>query len=358
MSKPNRIIITGASGQIGSYLREFLLKETDAMIFGLSKYGDKVIKNTDRIKMVYCDIRYPSSVEKRIKEIGPDYFINLAAIPKNNLCEATPKQAFDTNVHGVLNILLSLKKFAPNCRFFNAGSMYEFSKNDLYSTTKKAARNIVDSFREKGMYAIQGYIGHAESPLRTDNYIVRKITKGVARIKRALDRGLPFQPIQVGNLEEKLDITHSSDIAEGIWRMLNQEKYRKSKKMLGGSHERLWLGEEHKNWLKEYILSTGESHSIREIIETAFRKAGITTLYWFKSNPDDKWVSLWSQGMDDMGAPIQDELVRVSSEFYKPYVESIIPKNAESARTELGWIPQVSFEQIIEEMVNTDLKNY
>ena len=364
MSKLSKIIITGASGQIGFYLREFLLNNTDCLIYGISKYGDEIFPDTERIKMLYGDIRYPASMEKCVKEIKPDYFINLAGVPKNNLCEKSPLQSFDVNANGVLNILKALYQNSPNCRFFNAGSAYELRKNDLYSTTKKCAREIVRCYRDKGMYAIQGYLGHSESERRTNDYVVKKITFGVAQIKKALDQKKHFLPIELGNLEEKLDITHSSDIAEGIWKMLNQERYNinlfekviaweNKKPFIPGFgqvafYEDLRIQEALSPNIEEYILASGKSHSIREIVELALKKVGFNNYRWLK-DIDPKEEGLWDEESDNL-------LIEINPKFYNPITEPI-KENSNPAYEELGWKPKISFEEIISRMVNYDLIN-
>lgn len=275
---PKKVLITGVTGQDGSYMADFLLESTDHEIYGMvRRTSTKNYKNIEhllsnpRFKIVTGDLSDSQSIDNLVRDINPDYFINLAAQSFVGASWQIPEQTFDIDAIGVIRCLEAVRKHAPNCRFYNAGSSEELGNVDYspqdekhplkprspYGAAKAAARHIVKVYRESyNLYAIQGLLYNHESPRRGEEFVTRKITKNVARIKKAIENNENFEPLQLGNLDAKRDWSHAKDFVKGIWLMLNQEQP------------------------KEYILSSGETHTVREFVEKSFIAAGINNFYW------------------------------------------------------------------------------
>jgi GDPmannose 4,6-dehydratase len=277
MDMHKKIIITGVTGQDGSYMAEYLLKDASYEIFGMIRRSStNNYKNIQhligkpRFKIVLGDLSDSQSIENLVREIQPDYFINLAAQSFVAASWEIPEQTFDIDAMGVIRCLESIRKHAPKCRFYNAGSSEELGNVDYspqdekhalkprspYGAAKAAARHIVKVYRESyNLYAIQGLLYNHESERRGEEFVTRKITKNIARIKKAIDCGEEFSPLELGNIDAKRDWSHAEDFIKGIWLMLNQKEP------------------------KEYILSSGSTYTVKEFIEKAFLAAGING-YW------------------------------------------------------------------------------
>jgi GDPmannose 4,6-dehydratase len=391
MSK--KVIITGVSGQDGSHMADYLLENTDYEIYGVVRrlsvcnHGNlkEALKNP-RFKLITGDLSDSQSIYKIVEKIVPDYFINLAAQSFVGSSWELPEQTMDVNATGTMRCLEAIVRFAPNCRFYNAGSSEEFGdvqyspqdeKHPLrarspYGASKIAARQVVKTYRESyNLYAIQGYLFNHEGPRRGEEFVTRKITKGVARINHALKSGrgvegigcaeITFEPIELGNLDSRRDWSHSKDFIEGIWRMLNQnwdfsysltkEGVEKEGKMtleeIGKWHEN-----EKRKLVKEYVLSSNETHSIREFIELAFKEAGIEG-YW----SGDRYL-LPNYIIEENPEIKSYILAQVNPKFYRPADVEVLLGDSTLARKELGWTPKYSFQDLVREMVYEDIKNY
>ena len=275
-----RILITGLLGQDGANMAELLLKDSNNLVFGMIRRSSspnfincKNILNNPNFNLVYGDLTDEISISNLVQEIQPDYFINFAANSFVGCSWDMPLHVFDTNTNGVIRCLEAIKKFQPKCRFYSAGSSeefgdVEFTPQDLthplkprspYGASKCAARHIVKVYRESyGLYAIHGLLFNHEGTKRGEEFVTRKISKGVARIKKELDfyfesgqQSSAPNPIELGYLDSKRDWSDSEDFMRGIWLMLNQDEP------------------------KEYLLASGETHSIREFVEKAFEVVGI-----------------------------------------------------------------------------------
>jgi len=246
----------------------------------------------------------------------------------------------NVNALGVLRCLEAIRKFKPDCRFYSAGSSEEwgnvdYSPQDInhpikprspYGASKAAARHLVKVYRESyNMYAVHGILFNHEGTKRGEEFVTRKISKGVARIKDALD-SMIFEeeapdPIELGNLDAKRDWSDSRDFIEGVWLMLNQDSP------------------------KDYILSSGEAHSIRDFIEKAFAVAGIKG-------------SWYGEGLDEVFVDGNQVLVRINPEFYRPAEVDLLLGDSTPIREELGWEPKISFDKLVESMVLYDIENH
>jgi GDPmannose 4,6-dehydratase len=352
-----KIIITGILGQDGANMAEYLLslydefglEEHDYEIYGMMRRSAnpnlkniEKIKNHPRFNLQFLDLGDSASIDTTVKEIQPDYFINFAANSFVGISWKMPEQVMNVNALGVLRCLEAIRKFKPDCRFYSAGSSEEwgnvdYSPQDIahpikprspYGASKAAARHLVKVYRESyGLYAVHGILFNHEGTKRGEEFVTRKISKGVARIKNSIDRAIGLgdeiyiEPIELGNLDAKRDWSDSRDFVEGVWLMLNQDSP------------------------KDYILSSGETHSIREFIEKAFAVAGI----------NGSW---YGEGLDEVFVTGQQTLVRINPEFYRPAEVDLLLGDSSPIRKKLGWEPKISFDKLVESMVLYDIENH
>lgn len=348
MSK--KIIVTGATGQDGSYMIEYLLKNTShevlAAIRRTSQLIDSNIKhllNNPRLKIVHFDLLDPFSINCIIKNEKPDYFINLGAQTFVADSWASPELHFQTNTMGVLRILEAVKNYAPECIVYNAGSSEEmgdvdYSPQDMkhpfkarspYGASKIAARQIIKVYRESyGIFAIQGLLYNHESEKRQEYFVSRKISKGVARISNAIKNNKEFAPIELGNLDAKRDWSHAKDFIHGIWLMMNQKTP------------------------KEYILSSNETHSVREFVEKAFAVAKIEGVWHGNGASEEYSLPAYIMDIGDVKSSV---LVKINPKFYRPAEVDILLGDSSLARKELNWTPEINFNELVRLMVENDL---
>lgn len=339
-----KVIITGVTGQDGSYMVDFILNNTDHMVYGIRRRSSnpnldnvKHNLNNPRFKMLIGDLSDSNSIDEIVKEIEPDYFINFAAQSFVGSSWQIPLQTFDATAVGVLRCLEAIRKYAPNCRFYSAGSSEEmgdvlYSPQDLkhpirprspYGAAKAAARHITKVYRESyNLYAIHCILYNHESERRGEEFVTRKITQNVARILKAIKNKVPFEPLELGNIDSRRDWSHAEDFIKAIWLMLNQDKP------------------------KEYLLSSGEAHSVREFIEKAFKFAGIENFYWVGEKENEQLIS------EDKSV-----LMKINTIFYRPAEVDLLLGNSEQARKELNWKSDNSFDDLVRRMVENDIKN-
>ena len=185
------------------------------------------------------------------------------------------------------------------------------------------------------LYAVHGILFNHEGPKRGEEFVTRKITKGVARIKVALEGNQKFDPIELGNLDSQRDWSDSRDFVKGVWMMVNQDEYRKEK-----------TGE-----VKDYLLSSGKTYSVREFIKMAFEAAGIKIKWSFRgttgnsASPENEVVE------DDHGSV----LVRINPKFYRPADVDLLLGDSSLIREELGWKPEIDLWEMVKDMVNKDI---
>ena len=338
-----KIIITGVTGQDGSFMADYLLKNTEhAIVAGVRRLSVKNHGNINhlvdnpRFKLIDLDVADQANTEAVIEEEKPDYFINFAANSFVGVSWKMPVNHMETNAMAVLYQLEAIRKHRPNCRYYNAGSSEEFGdvlhspQSELhplrprspYGVSKASARHMVKAWRDSyNLYAIQGWLFNHEGTRRGEEFVTRKITKNVARIKYEYILN-DFKPLELGNIDAKRDWSDAEDFVEGVWLMLNQE------------------------YPKEYVLSSNETHTIREFVEEAFNFAGF-------GSEKCRWEG---RGVDEKYYHGDRVLVQINPEFYRPAEVDLLLGDSSLARRELNWNPQTDFLELVRKMVAHDLR--
>ena len=344
MSK--KIIITGITGQDGSNIVRFLLRNTEHILYGCTRRlsvnnHDNIIDiKDDRLNIIRLDISDQQSINTNIKKIQPDYIINFAAQSFVGESWNTPIHTFTTNTLSVIYFLEAIREYCPNCRFYSAGSSEEFgdvaySPQDInhplrprspYGASKCAARHITKVYRESyNLFATHCILFNHEGIRRGKEFVTRKITSNIARIKKEIDEGKDITPFHLGNIYAKRDWSDSEDFVEAVWLMLNQEKPR------------------------EYVLSSNETHTVKEFVELSCKYAGLD--YQWKENGNELETKLVVE------TPLgQKVIMEISEEFYRPAEVDLLYGDSNETRKVLNWEPKVSFGELVEKMVKHDIK--
>lgn len=345
-----KVIITGVTGQDGSFMADYLLQNTEHIVVAgvrrlsvTNHTNINHLKNHPRFKLIDLDITDSQNVEDVIRKEQPDYFINFAANSFVGNSWKMPVNHMNTNCMAVLYQLEAIRKFAPQCHYYNAGSSEEFGDvmtvpqseehplrpRSPYGAAKAAARHLVKVYRDSyGIYAVQGWLFNHEGTRRGEEFVTRKITKNVARIKRAIENKLPFEPLKLGNLEAKRDWSDVEDFMDGVWKMLNQDEP------------------------KEYVLSSNETHTIKEFVELAFQAADIEGI-WVGEGLETLY--LLPNYLFDFIEPPTTKLVEIDERFYRLAEVELLLGDSTKARQELGWEPKTSFKNLIDKMVKNDI---
>ena len=317
-------LITGITGQDGAYLSQFLL-EKGYRVVGLLRrsassdvIGERLrwLGILDRVELQDGNLSDLSSLIRVMETVRPDEVYNLAA---QSFVAASWQQPLLTGAItglGAANVLESLRIVAPKARFYQASSSEMFGliqeprqsertpfyPRSPYAAAKLYAHWMTVNYRESfGLHASSGILFNHESPLRGIEFVTRKVTDGVARIKLGLSDTLPL-----GNLDAKRDWGHARDYVRAMWMMLQQDK------------------------ADDYVIATGETHSIRDLCELAFGHAG---LHW-------------------------QEHVRVANNLLRPAEVDVLLGDASKARERLGWVPEVKLDALVAEMVEADLARH
>lgn len=350
------VIITGVTGQDGSHMVDYLLKNTDFEIFGgvrrLSIYNHSNIKHisSKRFHLINFDLNDSNNINKVIEKIQPDYFINFAAQSYVACSWDFAKITWETNCTSVLDILEAIKMYKPSCRLYQAGSSEEFGNVNYspqdenhplkprspYGASKVASRQIIKVYRESyNLYAIQGWLFNHEGTRRGDDFVTRKITKNVARIFKSIQNNDIIIPIELGNIYAQRDWSDAEDFVDGVWKMLNQDVFNKN---YSGSPS-------------EYVFSSNETHTIKEFVELAFKNIDIIG-YW--KNDTNNIINDTYCYINNSNEEII--LVKINPDFYRLAEIDLLFGDSNKARTELNWIPKVSFTQLVEKMVKNDIQ--
>lgn len=327
-------LITGITGQDGSYLAELLL-EKGYNVYGLMRrkstldYGNaEHIK--DKIKFVYADMTDAISLINAMKISNADEVYNLAAQSFVATSWEQPIATAEIDALGVTNMLEAIRVVNPKARFYQAstsemfGLVQEIPQKETtpfyprspYGVAKVYGHWITKNYRESyELFACSGILFNHESERRGLEFVTRKITNAVARIKFGLQ-----EHIELGNLNSKRDWGHSQDYVRAMWLMLQQESP------------------------DDYVIATNETRTVREFVEIAFERIGIA-MEWRGSGVDEV-------GLD---AATGKTLVKVNSKFFRPAEVDILLGDCTKAEKKLGWKREISFRELVQRMVDNDL---
>lgn len=331
-----KALITGYRGQDGAYLSKFLL-EKGYEVYGADRAGDsgqwrlRELGIEGRVKETALDLLEASNISDALEQIRPDEIYNFAAQSFVLVSFAQPVLTAEINAVGVARLLEAVRKTCPKTRLFQAstaelfGSTGSAQKNETtdfhprspYAVSKLYAHWLTVNYRQaQGMYACNGILFNHESPLRGEEFITRKITIAVARIKKGLQ-----ETVAVGNLDALRDWGYAKEYVEAMWLMLQQPS------------------------ADDYILATGEVHPVRDFITKAFSAAGIR-LEWQGKGLDEK-------GVDAATGKVR---VEISKEFYRPADVKELVGDASKAKRVLGWEPKIRFNDLAALMMDAELK--
>lgn len=387
-------IITGINGQLGQYMAKYLLdNHPDIRVVGTQRHksydAQPLLFPRDKVTIDLMDLSDAHSIESLIVKYKPEFFVNTAANAFVGESWAVPAQHFEINALAVLHQLEAIRKHSPHTRYFNMGTSEEFgateksflnesspaSPRSPYGASKVAARQIVKVWRESyGLYAIQGWTFNFESEIRGEKYVTRKVTKGVARIAKAIVEGNSFEPIELGNVDSHRSWQHAEDVARGIWTMLNQDYYNldmipaaaKAAEEADGCPK--GFEEQRRAFYasraKDYVLSAPDVHTVRELVEKAFYAAGIQGK-WEGQGLDERYLFTYgSVSFGDMSVLTEpllfrrgplDTLVRINPAFFRPADVTYLHGDASAIQRDLGWSPKVTFDELVTRMVRNDL---
>jgi GDPmannose 4,6-dehydratase len=339
-----KALITGITGQDGAYLAEFLLKkgyEVHGIKRRASSFNSARVdhlyrdphEESVRFLMHYGDLTDATNLIRIIQQIQPEEIYNLAAQSHVQVSFETPEYTANADALGALRILEALRILGleKTTRFYQASTSEMFCKaqetpqnentpfypRSPYGAAKVYAYWITVNYREAyNIFACNGILFNHESPIRGETFVTRKITRAVARIKLGLQ-----ERFFLGNLDSKRDWGHALDYVEAMWLMVQE------------AHP------------QDYVIATGESHSVREFVESAFREVGIG-------------VSWKGSGVDEVGldAKTGESLVKIDPRYFRPTEVDFLLGDAGKAKRNLGWEPRISFGELVKMMVREDLR--
>jgi GDPmannose 4,6-dehydratase len=319
-----KALITGCTGQDGSYLAEFLLAK-GYEVHGLKRRASAF--NTERVDRIYqdfheagarfflhyADLTDGSSLASLLGDLRPDEIYNLGAQSHVKVSFEIPEYTADVVASGTLRLLEAMRRTGMKCRFYQASSSEMFGSapppqseatafhpRSPYACAKAFGHHITVNYRESyGLFASSGILFNHESPRRGETFVTRKITRGVAHIKHGVQHKL-----YLGNLEARRDWGYAPDYIRAMWLMLQQERP------------------------GDFVVGTGEAHSVREFVERAFAHAGLD----------------WK------------EYVEVDARYFRPAEVDYLCADASKARRVLGWEPAVGFDELVRIMVDADMR--
>lgn len=330
-----RALITGINGQDGSYLAELLL-EKGYEVYGLMRrksvvdYGN-VEHIKDKINFIYGDMTDLVSLVNAMRVSKADEVYNLAAQSFVGTSWEQPVATADIDAIGVTNLLEAIKLVKPEARFYQAstsemfGLVQEIPQRETtpfyprspYGVAKLYGHWITKNYRESyDMYACSGILFNHESERRGKEFVTRKITDAVARIKQGVQDHL-----ELGNMDSKRDWGHSKDYVKAMWLMLQQDK------------------------ADDYVIATNETRTVREFVETAFACVDIN-VKWHGEGVEEV-------GIDDATGKV---VVRINPKFFRPAEVDILIGDPAKAESELDWKREISFKELVERMIRNDMK--
>jgi GDPmannose 4,6-dehydratase len=320
-----RALITGISGQDGSYLAELLL-DKGYEVHGIVRRSSSF--NTERIDHLYRDphergvrlflhhgdLNDASSLQSIVGDVKPDEVYNLGAQSHVRVSFDIPEYTGEVTALGAIRLLEAIRKLGVSCRYYQASSSELYGKvgetpqrettpfhpRSPYAAAKAYAFYVTLNYREAyGIFAVNGILFNHESERRGETFVTRKITRAVGRIKHGVQR-----EVFLGNLDAKRDWGHAADYVEAMWLMLQQAEP------------------------DDFVIGTGETHSVREFLELAFARAGLD----------------WR------------EHVKIDQRYFRPAEVDLLLSDPTKARQKLGWSPKVTFPELVARMVDSDLE--
>ena len=340
MQNQKLAMITGITGQDGGYLAKFLL-DKGYRVIGLYRRGatdtfSKLKEHgiLDKIELEDFELLEFSNICRLIKKYKPDEFYNLAAQSFVAASWQEPIYTAQADGMGVLYILEAIREFSPNTKFYQASTSEMFGKvqeipqkettpfypRSPYGCAKLFAHWISVNYRESfGIFACCGILFNHESPMRGKEFVTRKITDHLAKLKLNIVQ----KPLELGNLNAKRDWGHALDYVEGMWLMLQQEKP------------------------DTYVLSTGETHPIRDFVQEAARACGFDIIWQ-------------GDGIDEIGIDrnTNKTIVKVNPKFFRPAEVELLVGDPSKAQEILGWKRKISYKELCRLMVEEDIKRY
>jgi len=321
-------LITGITGQDGSYLAEFLL-EKNYRVVGLRRRSST--NNFERIKHLVAqdnflleefDLTDPSGINRIVDQYKPAEFYNLGAQSHVGTSFKQPTTTFEINAVGVVNILESIRNISPSTKFYQASTSEMFGRNftvgefggkyqdentlmlpqSPYGVAKLASYHMVEIYRSSyGLFGCSGILFNHESPRRGENFLTRKVTRYIGK----LVKGLVREPLKLGNLDAARDWGHAKDYVRAMYLMLQQDVP------------------------SDFVIATGKTRSVKEFVETAFRLANLD----YKNH------------------------VEIDSDLFRPAEVVFLKGDATKAKNKLGWVPEISFDELVMDMLQYDIKN-
>lgn len=344
LAEQKKALIFGITGQDGAYLAEFLLNK-NYIVHGVKRrsssfntgridhlYKDKHVKESNNFFLHYGDVTDATNVMRIIAEVRPDEIYNLAAQSHVLVSFETPEYTANSDAIGTLRILEAIRNLglSDKTKFYQASTSEMFGKvqqipqteltpfypRSPYGVAKLYAYWITVNYREAyNIFACNGILFNHESPIRGETFVTRKITRAVAKIKRGLEDRL-----YLGNLDSFRDWGYAKDYVEAMWLMLQQNKP------------------------EDFVIATGETHSVREFVELAFKEVGIDIIW---------------QGKDISEVGINKEtgkiIVSIDSRYFRPTEVEYLLGDATKANKKLGWQPRTTFKELVKLMVQYDL---
>lgn len=337
-----KALITGVTGQDGSYLAEFLL-DKGYEVHGIKRRSSLI--NTDRIDHLYQDpheqdlkfilhhgdLTDATSLIRIIQEVQPDEIYNLAAQSHVAVSFEEPEYTANSDALGALRILEAIRilKLEKKTKYYQASTseLYgiaqeipqtektPFYPRSPYGVAKLYAYWITVNYREAyGIYACNGILFNHESPVRGETFVTRKITRALARIKLGIQKNL-----YLGNLDAKRDWGHAKDFVEAQWLMLQQQQP------------------------EDFVIATGKQHSVRDFINEAAKNLDMDIIWKGKN-------------LEEVGSYNGKDIIKVDPGYFRPTEVETLLGDASKAKKKLNWVPKISFNQLVKEMVDEDLK--
>ena len=337
-----KALITGITGQDGSYLAEFLINK-GYEVHGIKRRTSLI--NTDRIDHLYQDphenklnfilhhgdLTDSTSLIRIIQEVQPDEIYNLAAQSHVAVSFEEPEYTANSDALGALRILEAIRilNLQKKTKYYQAstselfGAVQKNPQNEKtpfyprspYGVAKLYAYWITVNYREAyGIYACNGILFNHESPVRGETFVTRKITRALARIKLGLQKNL-----FLGNLEAKRDWGHAKDFVEAQWLMLQ------------------------KNKPKDYVIATGKQYSVRDFVNQAAKNLEIK-------------IDWKGKGLEEVGQFNGKDIIKIDPRYFRPTEVETLLGDSSKAKEELNWSPKISFEELVKEMIDADLK--